>query len=337
MESDFVQAWNAYFSSRKATLTEAQATAYERFALSNRDRARTFIDSVQSQLKLDFKNKRVLDIGSAYGGFVICCAQMGAVAYGVEILEYLHQLALANARNETGQIKLINMDILDQNILAETDNQPFDLIIIDDVFEHIYDSLALFNRIKSLSHTDTVVYFAIPNGGSWQGIENEGHKFQFGLTLLEPGAWPKELGPFSIYYRPLEFYQLYFHHIGFPHLYLMIEEDKLNTSRERVLAKFADLETKVASGPFPSDFHNEHARRKFHLLKQHLTGIIDEDPLRVHILYDQYFWQGYATQRIIPDLENKDSLARISFEALTQKETSDTLGFLKRIKHRLFS
>lgn len=314
METDFKNAWETYFAPKRSTLSAAQVTAYEKFALSNRERAKRFIEHVQSRLFLDFKGKRVLDIGSAYGGFVICCAHMGAKAYGIEILDYLHELAKANALNENGHIKLIKKDVLDKSVLNDTDNQPFDLIIINDVFEHIYNSYAFFYRIKEFSGDDTIIYFEIPNGESWQGIEKEGHKFLFGLTLLEPGAWPKELGAFNIYYRPFEYYHLHFNHIGFPHLYLMVDKNLIEKSQERVTNKFTELEKKINDGPFESNFLNEHARHKFELLKQKLTDVLGEEcPLKLHLFYDQFFWRGYAAREIIPNLENTYDLIRITF------------------------
>ena len=151
METDFKRAWDAYFVPRKPTLSEEQANAYEKFALCNRKRAQKFIELVQTHLRLNLIGKRVLDIGSAYGGFVICAGRMGAEAYGIEISEDLHKLAEANALNEPGYIKLINADVLDKSVLEFTGSRPFDLIIINDVFEHIYDSTALFKRISEFS------------------------------------------------------------------------------------------------------------------------------------------------------------------------------------------
>ncbi len=74
-----------------------------------------------------------MDIGSAYGRLVIECAQMGAQAYRIERERELIDLALANALNETGHIKLIHSDVLDAKVTEETDRRPFDLIVLNDV------------------------------------------------------------------------------------------------------------------------------------------------------------------------------------------------------------
>jgi len=320
MEEDFKKAWDSYFQPRRPALTDAQILAYEKFALSNRDRAEEFIKAIQTDLDYEFKDKRVLDIESAYGGFVICAAHLGAKAYGIEILGYLHELALANAMDEKGYIKLINKDVLDKNVLIDTENEHFDLIIVNDVFEHIYDSIALFQRIRYFSHNKTIIYFAIPNGESWQGIENEGHKFQFGLSLLEPGVWPKELGAFNIYYRPIEYFQLFFQSVGYPHLYIKVDKNALVSCKEQVISKFIELEHKLKDSPFTTGFQNDHARHRFKLLKQRLEEILEQqDLVKLNIVYNHYFWVGYATSEIIPNLETKEDLVRVSFNSLHKR------------------
>ena len=322
MEEDFKQAWEVYFADRRSDLSPEQVVAYERFALSNRQRAEDFIKSIRSDLDYKFTDKRILDLGSAYGGFVICAAQQSAKAYGVEILQYLHDLAVANARNEHGRIKLINMDILDDNVLSELDNRPFDLLIINDVFEHIYNSMALFRRIRDLSHARSILYFAIPNGDAWQSIENEGHLFKFGISLLEPGAGPRDLTPFNVYYRPLEYYQIHFQYAGFRHLYIKVEKDALPACKDRIMGKFSELEQLINSRPFGTNYQNNHGRQKFDLLKQQLRRTLDQnDLLKLHLFFDQSFWIGYATSEINPNLEEKNNLVRIDLDS-TQKAKS---------------
>ncbi|MCC7130233.1 MAG: class I SAM-dependent methyltransferase [Anaerolineae bacterium] len=321
MEEDFKQAWEVHFTPRKPDLSDEQIAAYEQFALSNRKRAAEFIKSVQADLNYTFKDKRVLDIGSAYGGFVILTAQLAAKAYGVEILQYLHDLALTNAEHEPGFIKLINMDILDEHIFSEIENRPFDLIIVNDVFEHIYTSTALFRRIRELSHHGTILYFAIPNGEAWQSIENEGHLFKFGISLLEPGAWPRDVNPFNIYYRPIEYYQLHFQYAGFRHLYIKVEENALSSCKDRIVEKFSELEQKITNGSFVTNYQNNHGRHKFELLNQRLQEILKQnDLLKLHLSFDQSFWVGYATSEINPNLEDKTDLIRIDLDTFHMLE-----------------
>lgn len=228
-------------------------------------------------------------------------------------MEYLYKLAEENALNEQGHIKLINADILDKAVWEFTEYKPFDLIIINDVFEHIYNSTTFFKRIREFSGNYTVVYFAVPNGDSWQSIEKEGHKFIFGLTLLEPGVWSEIVGSFNIYYRPLDFYQLHFQDIGFPHLYLIVDEHLIQTAPKRVQKKFAKLGQKIKSNPFKSKFLNDKAKHQFQLLQQKLSEDLKENnPLKIHLSYDQHFWEGFAIQTINPELEKDENLIHVT-------------------------
>ncbi len=324
MESDFKAAWAAHFEAerQKSPLTEEQAAEYEKYALANRERASESLENILRYLHLDLRGRRVLDVGSAYGGFSIVAAQKGAEAYGVEILDYLHRLGEANALNEPGNIKLINADILDRGISAELGAEPFDLIMLHDVFEHVYDSSALFRRIGDLSDVGTTVNFAIPNGDCWQAIEREAHRFMFGLTLLEPGAWSELTGSFNIYYRPLHYYQLFFQAIGFSHLYLMIDRQLVQTAVERVQLKFRELEQKVTAGPFASDHLNSLARHRFALLEHQLAEDIKEkNPLYIHLMYDHYVWQGFAAKNIVQPLEHAEDIVRLTYGTPVSVET----------------
>lgn len=47
--------------------------------------------------------------------------------------------------------------------LAEEMNEDFDLIVLNDCFEHIYDSGETLAAIKKIAHDDTLISFSIPN------------------------------------------------------------------------------------------------------------------------------------------------------------------------------
>src|SRR5437870_601911 len=220
MESDFKKAWDEFFGEKRAAMPKEQAEAHERFALSNRERAREFIKSLQSILGYDFRGKRILDVGSAYGGFLIESAKMGAEVCGIEINKDLFDLGRANILNEKGRITLEHGDVLERDVLENVNGLPFDLIILNDVFEHIYDCVGLLARLKKISGSNTIIYFSTPNGASYPTVDKEAHFFRFGLSLLEPANWSEVVGGFNVYYRPLLTYQLQLNAIGFPFLYL---------------------------------------------------------------------------------------------------------------------
>src|SRR5688500_1941278 len=304
METHFRNAWNVLQEEKRASIPEEQANEHEKFALSNRQRARDLIKYLQSVCSYDFKGKRVLDIGSAYGGFVIECAQLGAASYGIEREAELIDLALANAKDEPGYIRLIHGDVLDDKTFAETDGEPFDLIVLNDVFEHIYDSVGLFERLSGFSGPNTVIYFEIPNGNSYSAIEQEGHFFKFGLSLLEPSDWKDVVEGFNVYYRPLVFYQLHFQASGFPYLYLRLDGHLVEKASKEVRNRFAALEERISASPFGLTRLNEKLKRRFAILKQSLARDLSRDnPLELHLKYERFFWTGLATKAANPVLD----------------------------------
>lgn len=246
---------------------------------------------------LSLKGRKVIDIGSAYGGFVIQCAKEGAIAQGIEIEPNLHELALENAKREEGHIALERGNVLDRSVLP---GEKFDLLIINDVFEHVFDVESFFGRIAALSDKKATVYFAIPNGESYHSINREGHKFLFALTLLEPGSWGSVVGDFNIYYRPLDLYRYYFYKAGYRYLYVKVDFAEAEKARARVSAKFAEIAEKLEQDPFDNPVLNARAREKFELLRQKLDHDLKrDDPMIVHLKYEQYFWIGYGSKRKI--------------------------------------
>lgn len=316
MEADFRKVWEQNSASeRNQHVTKDEARVHELHALTNRERAAKLLDTIAKSLQIDLRQKRILDVGSAYGGVPIVAAARGAETYGVETQEHLHRFAEANRLNEPGSITLINADLTDRDILRQLGPTPFDLIILNDVFERAYDTTALFDRLDTLSDQRTVLMFELSNGTCWQNIEREAHSLSFGITLLEPAAWGAEVGAsFNVYYRPFSYYQLFCNAIGFSHLYVFTDPKMVETAKARVVAKFEELEQLVLKGPFRTSSNNLMAQHKFRRLKQQLAeDLQSKSSLYIHLVYDLYKWQIFASKKLIQPLENSSSTSRISF------------------------
>jgi 2-polyprenyl-3-methyl-5-hydroxy-6-metoxy-1,4-benzoquinol methylase len=305
MHEKFAVAYKAQLDKKRENLSPEQYSQYERFALNNRERAREFIKQIMKDTNFNFAGKRVLDIGCAYGGFLIESAALGAEVHGVEILPDLVRLAQINIENEAGNISLYEGDILDCNLLR---GEKFDLIIINDVFEHIFDVEHLFNRIAELSSDSAICFFAIPNAESFHSILKEGHKFIFGLSLLEPGYWGTVVGNFNIYYRPINLYRYYFERAGYCNMCCRC--DKQSGVFLRITEKYQEIENILSNNPFKNKSITEHAISRFKNLQlkfQRDSKLLDEAAL--HIKYEQHFWVGYATKK---QIDNPSCLTTIS-------------------------
>ena len=298
MEKDFKAEFARLNAARGQSTSAGQLELHERYALGNRERAQEFLGYLRSSLGWEMAGKRVLDIGSAYAGFTIACAAAGADAYGVEIDPELHRLGQINARDEPGKITLLEGDILDQTLLPRLGAAPFDLIILNDVFEHVYDSVALFERLAALTGPSSIIYFGTPNGNSFQSIEKEGHYSRPGLSLLPPSDWLSVVGPFNVYYRRFGHYQALFQSCGFHHIYLTIDLKLFGQAAKLIPRRFDALEQKLSPDVFGEDpALYRRALSRLNALKQEIRAAIDrQDWLGLHLNFGQHSWTGFATR-----------------------------------------
>lgn len=122
---------------------------------------------------------RVLEIGCGEGGVLKAFINKGLTGVGVELVEE----RLVNAREfmkeelASGKVRFISKDIYD--VSPETDfGGGFDIIVLKDVIEHIFDQEKLIGRLKSFLKQGGVVYFGFPPwqmpfGGHQQIIKNK--------------------------------------------------------------------------------------------------------------------------------------------------------------------
>ena len=68
------------------------------FAASNRERAAWVIAQIEGKTGFTFPGRQVVDVGSAYAGFVIVAAQRGARAWGIEVSPRFYRYGELNAK-----------------------------------------------------------------------------------------------------------------------------------------------------------------------------------------------------------------------------------------------
>jgi SAM-dependent methyltransferase len=186
------------------------------FQIQSRDRAKDALDKLEKNFDLKWKGKKVLDVGCAYGSHTIELAKRGAEAVGIDNSAKWLKLAEENARGEA-EPAFINCDAsarLARQALAA--HGPFDIVIVNDVFEHIYDTAGLLENLRALMAPKAMLYFKIPNGLATRHVLKEGHKGVFGISLLPPDFWGAFVNtPFSIYYRRWEYFEALFKKYNF--------------------------------------------------------------------------------------------------------------------------
>ena len=267
------------------------------FQIKSRERAKDMLGTVLKHLG-DVEGRRVLDVGCAYGAFAIEFAKAGAQVVGVDINDKWLRLAEANARNEV-ELPFLKCDASSHSALGTLrPHGPFDLVILNDVLEHIYDSVGLLANVRGLLKPLGRVYFKVPNGLSTRHVLSEGHKKVYGISLVAPDYWQLFVkAPFQIYYRRRAYFDALFQHFGFACEYrnTIADSDRDQTVRHVL----ADLR-KIEAGLKPENFESSQQLRA---LKGPVLDYIAEATddcatmswPELHAKYRVTFWEGVLT------------------------------------------
>jgi 2-polyprenyl-3-methyl-5-hydroxy-6-metoxy-1,4-benzoquinol methylase len=170
-----------------------------------------------------FRGKRVLDVGCAYGGFLVAAAHAGAKeSVGIDVDPELLDLARLLLSDHQTTADLRTGDITDAS-LADRIGQ-FDVVFCNDVLEHILDLRGAAANLAQLLNPGGLLFLEIPNGQAVQYVGSDGHYKLPGITLLEHTAavrwfrsFYEDAYPYRTYfYAPLDFYVALFSGVGLP-------------------------------------------------------------------------------------------------------------------------
>jgi 2-polyprenyl-3-methyl-5-hydroxy-6-metoxy-1,4-benzoquinol methylase len=231
------------------------------FPLSSNQRGEKLVDFLQRTIDLDLRGKRVLDVGCAYGGLSIALANAGADVDAVDISAKFIEYATANSEG-LADIRPAVADASSVTMRKLYGKGSFDLIVINDVLEHIYDTTSLAANLDYLLSETGVVYFKVPNGFSPRFALSEGHRKIFGLTLIDPDCWfhlhPKRA---SIFYRPLEHFMAIFSHFNMPEMLLVDEEQVFRRFSPKKLKKqIGEIFAKAREFDYPNSSIKQYIR-----------------------------------------------------------------------------
>ena len=97
------------------------------------------IPFIEKGLQL-FDGLKILEVGCAEGGVIKAFVKRGCEGVGVELSEYRLKKALDLNKSfvEENRLRLIAKNIYDPSFSEEFESQ-FDLIVLKDVIEHIFD------------------------------------------------------------------------------------------------------------------------------------------------------------------------------------------------------
>ncbi len=154
------------------------------YALSTNQRGEELAAGLSRLLdRFDWSNARVLDVGCAYGGVLRAFARRGAEVLGIDANERLLALAAANLADapESGhRLEHVRLEDLDASRVG-----PFDLIVCDNVLEHVADPSAAVECLSPLLAVGGGLYIAVPNPFAPEQVRSDPHFAIAGITLLE--------------------------------------------------------------------------------------------------------------------------------------------------------
>lgn len=110
--------------------------------------------------------QRVLEIGCGEAGVLLAFLERGCTGVGVELdaPRLVHAAQWTKEYLDAGKVKYIDKDIYKVEVEQELGGK-FDIIILKDVIEHIYDQPKLIAEMKRLLTPSGVIFFGFP---PWQ-------------------------------------------------------------------------------------------------------------------------------------------------------------------------
>lgn len=156
------------------------------------ERGKFVYELIKSEKNIE--NAKILDIGSGFGGTLANFEKHNSLLFSFEydLFKLKHHLS-KKAFRVRGDIKLLPFA-----------NERFDVIILQDVIEHIDEPEKFINQIKNLLKKDGIIFLSTPNKYSLVNIISDPH-WGFPLIALFSRKFIKKF--FIPLFRPLEKYR----------------------------------------------------------------------------------------------------------------------------------
>lgn len=99
----------------------------------------------------------VLDVGSGYGGMTVVMAKSSARVVGLEPMSEMHEVAIRAAAGRP------NIEFRHGGVETLTEVEAYDLVVLDNVYEHLPNQADALKRIDRALRPGGVVYMLMPN------------------------------------------------------------------------------------------------------------------------------------------------------------------------------
>lgn len=249
------------------------------FALTTNDRGRHIVNTLKKYTQI--KDKDCLDMGTAYGGTPLAFLEEGAKSVkGFDLNEDFLRLAKNNfADHGITSSVFFNIDITKKEQI-EGYRESFDIIVCNDVIEHIENVKGAIENISALLRPGGIVYFEIPNKNYPGFVLKDGHYGLFAITLLpkkDAEAYYKEFFPGSTYtvgeYYELDEYISLFQYCGLNVEEINTDTDLIDEKQVKEDIDFLRENRKILLSTVPDNFKNKIKYR----LDCYLKKVIEEN------------------------------------------------------------
>lgn len=142
------------------------------------ERGKKIVDALKEHVNL--KGASLLDLGCGLGGIAVSFAQEGAKVTGLDHDEKSCELGLVRSRMEGTPVDFLVSD----GTTTPFPDSSFDIVICNDVFEHVLHKKKLAHEIHRLLKADGVAFIRTPNKLSPWNIFRDDHTGLPFITLL---------------------------------------------------------------------------------------------------------------------------------------------------------
>jgi 2-polyprenyl-3-methyl-5-hydroxy-6-metoxy-1,4-benzoquinol methylase len=170
---DFYSSQNGYLSSIEENLRsyEANPKAWD-------DTANWILHKIHQHIP-EKMGQRLLDIGSAYGFFLMFAKKCGLDVMGLEISTETSEYARRHG-----------IEVLSSSLTqASLDNDSFDIVTMNNVLEHTLDPLAELQKAHSILKSSGILYIGVPN---WDSLVCQVDGYHWKMK-----SWPNHLFYFT--------------------------------------------------------------------------------------------------------------------------------------------
>lgn len=155
-----------------------------KYILSGNDRGEEIVEKMATHFTGPLEGRRILDIGCGYGGVCIAAAKRGAYSRGIEVgePELMYYALNLEDHGVENQVEISYGDADDIEFMETLGK--YDLVVCDNVLEHVPDNHRLIYNIAQAMTDDARCYVTVPNHQSLGQVLSECHNREFGLSLL---------------------------------------------------------------------------------------------------------------------------------------------------------